>query len=109
MAGPCSFTALRAAQVKYFLCKIEQTWTGTRPLMPSGGDGREKQMYIVQCQPCTPGGATKITTATKKAALEAASDFLNEGMPFVSIRLSGRVYTAEEFATTMAGARKRWA
>jgi hypothetical protein len=66
-------------------------------------------MYIVQCQPCTPGGATKITTATKKAALEAASDFLNEGMPFVSIRLSGRVYTAEEFATTMAGVRKRWA
>src|SRR2546423_15670570 len=28
-------------------------------------------------------GATKITTATKQAALEAASDFLNQGVPFV--------------------------
>jgi hypothetical protein len=58
-------------------------------------------MFIVQCQPRTPDGAAKITTATKKAALEAASDFLNEGVPFVSIRLSGRVYTAAEFATTI--------
>ena len=67
-----------------------------------------KAMFIVQCQPRgTSNGATKITTATKKAALEAAGDFLNEGMPFVTIRLSGQVYTAEEFATTMAGVRKR--
>ena len=64
-------------------------------------------MFIVQCQPHTLDGATKITTATKKAALEAASDFLNQGVPFVSIRLSGRVYTAEEFATTVAGVRER--
>ena len=66
-----------------------------------------KPMFIVQCQPHTSNGATKITTATKKAALEAASDFLNQGVPFVSIRLSGRVYTAEEFATTVAGVRER--
>jgi len=65
-----------------------------------------KNMFIVQCQPRT-WGATKITTATKKAALEAASDFLNEGMPFVTIVADGRVYTAAEFATTMAGVRKR--
>ena len=64
-------------------------------------------MFIVQCQPHTSNGATKITTATKKAALEAASDFLNEGMLFVTIRLSSPVYTAEEFATTMTGVRKR--
>ena len=64
-------------------------------------------MFIVQCQPHTSDGATKITTATKQAALEAASDFLNQGVPFVSIRLSGRVYTAEEFATTVAGVRER--
>ena len=47
-------------------------------------------MFIVQCQPRT-SGATKITTATKKAALEAASDFLNEGMPFVTILADGWV------------------
>ena len=66
-----------------------------------------KAMFIVQCQPHTSNGATKITTATKKAALEAASDFLNEGMLFVTIRLSSPVYTAEQFATTMTGVRKR--
>ena len=64
-------------------------------------------MFIVQCQPHALDGATKITTATKQAALEAAGDFLNQGVPFVSIRLSGRVYTAEEFATTVAGVRER--
>jgi hypothetical protein len=56
-------------------------------------------MYIVQCQPDTPHGATKITTATREAALEAANDFLNLKMPFVTITADGRVYTAEEFAT----------
>ena len=56
-------------------------------------------MFIVQCQPDTPHGATKITTATREAALEAANDFLNLKMPFVTITADGRVYTAEEFAT----------
>lgn len=42
-------------------------------------------MFIVHCQPCTPDGATKIVTATKKAALEAATDFLNEGVQIVAI------------------------
>ena len=56
-------------------------------------------MFIVQCQPDTPDGATKITTATREAALEAANDFLNLKMPFVTITADGRVYTAEEFAT----------
>ena len=40
-------------------------------------------MFIIHCQLRTPGGATKITTATKRAALEAATDFLNAGMPFI--------------------------
>jgi hypothetical protein len=47
--------------------------------------GREKQVFIVHCQPRTPDGTTKIITATKKAALEAATDFLNEGVRFVAI------------------------
>jgi hypothetical protein len=64
-------------------------------------------MFIVQCQPRTPDGTTKIATATKKAALEAASDFLNQGMLFVTIVADGGVYMAEEFATTVAGVRER--
>jgi len=49
----------------------------------------------------------KITTATRKAALEAANDFLNLKMLFVTISADGRMYTAEEFATTMEGVRER--
>jgi hypothetical protein len=77
-----------------------------RPVLDaSGGDGREKQMFIVQCQSRTPAGATKITAATRKAALEAANDFLNQKMLSVTISADGRIYTAEEFATTMEGVR----
>jgi len=42
-----------------------------------------------------------------KAALEAANDFLNLKMLFVTISADGRIYTAEEFATTMEGVRER--
>ena len=38
-----------------------------------------------------------------KAALEAANDFLNLKMPFVTISADGRIYTAEEFANTIEG------
>jgi hypothetical protein len=48
-----------------------------------------KQVFIVHCQPRTPDGATKITTATKKAALEAATDFLNDGGRLVAIVADG--------------------
>ena len=62
-------------------------------------------MLIVQCQSRRPAGPTKITTATRKAALEAANDFLNLKMLFVTISADGRIY--EEFATTMEGVRER--
>ena len=65
-------------------------------------------MFIVQCKPQKSEGLRKITTPTRNTALEAANDFLNQGMRFVTIAADGCVYTAEEFATTMAsGARKR--
>jgi hypothetical protein len=60
----------------------EQTLSG---YLLGASRGREKQVFIVHCQPCTPHGATKIITATKKAALEAATDFLNDGVRFVAI------------------------
>ena len=64
-------------------------------------------MFIVQCESRIPAGPMKITTATRKAALEAANDFLNLKMLFVTISADGRIYTAEEFATTMEGVRER--
>jgi hypothetical protein len=62
-------------------------------------------MFIVQCQPDTPDGTTKITTATREAALEVANDFLILKMPFVTIIADGRLYTAEEFAPGGGNAR----
>jgi hypothetical protein len=69
-------------------------------------EGNSK-MFIVQCRPPTSDGAAKINAATRKAAMEAANDFLDLEMPFVTISADGRVYTAEEFATTMARVRER--
>jgi hypothetical protein len=67
-----------------------------------GGSGvAEKSVFIVQCKPRKPEGILKITTETRKAALEAANDFLNQGMPFVTVVADGRVYTVEEFAMTI--------
>jgi hypothetical protein len=59
-------------------------------------------MFIVQCQSRTPAGPTKITTATRKAALEAANDFIHLKMASVTISTDGKIYSPEEFATTMA-------
>jgi hypothetical protein len=58
-------------------------------------------MFIVQGKPREPEGIVKVTKATREEALQAASDLLKEGMPFVTIVADGRVYTLEEFATTI--------
>jgi hypothetical protein len=58
-------------------------------------------VYIVQGKPREPEGIVKITKTTRKDALETAMDFLNQGIPFVTIIADGRVYTAEEFAVTI--------
>ena len=50
-------------------------------------------MFIVQGKPREPEGIVKVTKATREDALEAANDFLNQGMPFVTIVADGRVYT----------------
>ena len=68
--------------------------------------GRETQaVFIVQCNPREPEGIRKITTATRKAALEVANDFLKQGMRFVTVAADGHVYTTEDFATTVPGVR----
>ena len=58
-------------------------------------------MFIVQGKPREPEGIVKATKTTRKEALEAATKFLDEGMPFVTIVADGRVYTVEEFALTI--------
>jgi hypothetical protein len=60
-------------------------------------------VFIVQCNPREPEGIRKITTATRKAALEVANDFLNQGMRSVTVAADGHLYTAKDFATTIRG------
>jgi len=88
------------------MCKIEQTWTGDLSLMPVGAMAGKSKCSLYSASRI-PAGPMKITTATRKAALEAANDFLNLKMLFVTISADGRMYTAEEFATTMEGVRER--
>jgi hypothetical protein len=57
--------------------------------------------FIVQGKPREPEGIVKVTKETRKDALETANDFLNQGLPFVTIIADGRVYSAEEFALTV--------
>ena len=58
-------------------------------------------MFIVQAKPREPEGILKVTRGTRREALEAAHDFLDQGMPFVTIVADGRVYTVAEFARTL--------
>ena len=58
-------------------------------------------VFIVQGKPREPEGIVKVTKPTREDALEAANDFLNQGMPFVTIVADGRMYTVEEFALTI--------
>ncbi len=58
-------------------------------------------VFIVQGKPREPEGIVKVTKTTRRDALEAANDLLNQGIPFVTIVADGRVYTAEEFALTI--------
>jgi len=69
-----------------------------------GGGRAERQgqvVFIVQGKPREPEGIVKVTKATREDALQAANNFLNQGMPFVTIVADGRVYTVEEFALTI--------
>jgi hypothetical protein len=60
-----------------------------------------EMVFIVQGKPREPEGIVKVTKTTRRDALEAANDILNQGIPFVTIVADGRVYTAEEFALTI--------
>jgi hypothetical protein len=57
-----------------------------------------KPMFIVQARSRQPSGIVKVVKTDRREALKKANDFLNGGIPFVTIVVDGRVYTAEEFA-----------
>jgi hypothetical protein len=48
-------------------------------------------VFIVQAKPREPEGIMKVTKASREDALQAANNFLNQGMPFVTIVADGRV------------------
>ncbi len=58
-------------------------------------------MFIVQAKPRQPDGILKVIKATRAEAMQAANDFLNQGMPFVTVIADSRVYTVEQFALTI--------
>ena len=72
---------------------------------PDAGESRSCEMvFIVQAKPWKPDGIEKVIAATRKEALQAATDFLQRKFPVVTVVADGRVYTVEEFATTMVEA-----
>lgn len=58
-------------------------------------------MYIVQGKPWEAEGIVKVVKASREDALQTARDFLDQGLPFVTIIGDGCVYTVEEFALTV--------
>jgi hypothetical protein len=58
-------------------------------------------VFIVQAKPREPEGIVKVTKDTRKDALATANNFLKQAFPFVTIVADGRVYTVDEFATTI--------
>ena len=57
-------------------------------------------VFIVQAKPWKPEGIEKVIAATRKEALQAATEFLRRKFPVVTVVADGRVYTVEEFAKT---------
>ena len=58
-------------------------------------------VFIVQAKPWKPDGIEKVVAATRKEALQAATEFQRRKFPVVTVVADGRVYTVEEFAKTM--------
>lgn len=57
-------------------------------------------VFIVQAKPWKPDGIEKVIAATRKEALQAATEFLRRKFPVVTVVADGRVYTLEEVAET---------
>lgn len=58
-------------------------------------------VFIVQAKPREAEGIVKVVKASREEAVQTAKDFLDQGLPFVTIIGDGCVYTVEEFALTV--------
>ena len=58
-------------------------------------------VFIVQAKPWKLDGIEKVIAATRREALQAATEFLRRNFPVVTVVADGRVYTVEVFAKTM--------
>jgi hypothetical protein len=58
-------------------------------------------MYVVRGESREGGGAVVVTRMARVDALAAAIDFLDQGIPSVTIIGDSRTYTAAEFAITL--------
>jgi hypothetical protein len=58
-------------------------------------------MYVVKGETSEGRGAIVVTRRAREDALAAAMDFLDQGMPSVTIFGDSRIYTAAEFALTL--------
>lgn len=58
-------------------------------------------VYIVQGKPREAEGIVKVVRDSRDEALQTAKEFLDRGLPFVTIIGDGHVYTVEEFALTI--------
>jgi len=64
-------------------------------------------VFIVQAKPRQAEGIVKVVKARREEALQTAKEFLDQGLPFVTIIGDGCVYPVEEFALTVINDRSR--
>jgi hypothetical protein len=62
-------------------------------------------VFIVQGKPREAEGIVKVVKDSRADALQTAKDFLDQGLPFVTIIGDGHIYTIEEFALTIINER----
>jgi hypothetical protein len=62
-------------------------------------------VFIVQGKPREAEGIVKVVKDSRADALKTANEFLDRGLPFVTIIGDGHVYTIEEFALTIINER----
>jgi hypothetical protein len=62
-------------------------------------------VFIIQGKPREAEGIVKVVKESRADALETAKDFLDQGLPFVTIIGDGHVYTIEQFALTIINGR----
>jgi hypothetical protein len=64
-------------------------------------DGDPTETWVTIFRPVNAVADLKVMKNTREEALEAAKNFLDQGLPFVTIVADRRVYTTEEFGMSI--------